>query len=136
MKLSSKIRSESDRCSEDRFSVLVVEDEVIIRLMLSQSLRDVGYNVIETSNADEALIVFEATLPDIIVTDVRMPGAVDGMGLCATVRTYYPELPVIIVSAHLDTNAAEIDPHTQFLPKPYSVVDLVEVIQTRLTACA
>lgn len=135
MKLSSKVRSESDRWSKNRSSVLVVEDEVIIRLMLSQSLRDVGYNVIETSNADEALIVFEATLPDIIVTDVRMPGSVDGMGLCATVRTYYPELPVIIVSAHLDTNVAETDPHTQFLPKPYSVVEIVEVIQTRLTAC-
>ena len=133
MNLSSNIRPEVSYRPKDRSLVMVVEDEVIIRLMLAQTLRDAGYNVIETSNADEALIVFEATLPDIIVTDVHMPGSVDGMGLCSTVHTIYPKLPVIIVSAYPNSNTAEIDPYTKFLPKPYSVVHLVEVIQTQLS---
>ena len=132
MHSTSKKHPQVDSRSHMRSSVLVVEDEIIVRLMLAQNLRDFGYNVIEASNADEALTVFEVTRPDIIVTDLRMPGSIDGMGLCATVRTYYPDLPVVIVSGHLDAQTVETDPHTLFLPKPCSIVELVEVVQTQL----
>ncbi len=132
MKSNSVIRSESDGLKVARSSVLVVEDEVITRITLGQNLRDLGHDVIETSNADEALVVFEATLPDIIVTDIRMPGSVDGIDLCSTVHKIYPELPVIIVSAHLDPDVHGCDPHTKFFPKPYSIVELVEAVQSTL----
>ena len=71
-------------------------------------------------------------MPDIIVTDIQMPGSVDGLSLCSNVRAVYPELPVVIVSAHLGINVAKTDSNTKFLPKPYSLPELVKVVQSQL----
>jgi DNA-binding NtrC family response regulator len=96
-----------------------VEDEVLIRLMLADELRDAGHQVIEASDADEAVVILKATRPDLLISDVRMPGSIDGMGLLALVRTSRPALPVIITSAHLDPAQAKSQGATLFVPKPY-----------------
>ena len=115
----------------DNFRILVVEDEFVIRLMLCEHLREVGYHVIEACNADEALVILEASVPQFIVTDVNMPGELDGQGLLAKVRELHPTLPVIVVSAHLPYFAGT-DSYTQFMSKPYSFDALLENIQTPL----
>ena len=79
-----------------RRCILVVEDEFLIRCMLSDELRDVGYQVIEACDASEALSVLKTVQPDLIISDVRMPGPLDGLGLLALVRETMPTLPVII----------------------------------------
>jgi DNA-binding NtrC family response regulator len=111
-------------CDAARTCILVVEDELLIRFMLSDGLRDHGYHVIEACSADEALIVLETAMPDLIISDVRMPGSLDGMGLLALVRRTMPTLPVIITSAHLQSELALADGATQFIAKPYTM-DLV-----------
>ena len=93
--------------------------------MLSDGLRDAGYQVIEACSADEALTVIRSAVPDLIISDVRMPGSLDGMGLLAVVRETLPTLPVIITSAHLQATLAISDGATQFVAKPYSMESVV-----------
>lgn len=113
--------------------VLVVEDEILIRMMLSDELRDAGFHVIEAANADEALVILKTLLPDVVVSDVRMPGSIDGMGLLAAVRKAFPSLPVIIASAHLQRELALADGATKFISKPYRTDEIIDAIQQELT---
>jgi response regulator RpfG family c-di-GMP phosphodiesterase len=70
-------------------TVLVVEDEVFIRLVISEYLRDCGYRVIEAANADEALIVLEhlEIAVDVVFSDIEMPGSIGGFDLANWLRT-------------------------------------------------
>jgi DNA-binding NtrC family response regulator len=122
--IPSSVWPQAAACDAARTCILVVEDELLIRFMLSDGLRDCGYHVIEACSADEALIVLETAVPDLIISDVRMPGSLDGMGLLALVRKTLPTLPVIITSAHLQSTLAIADGATQFIAKPYTM-DLV-----------
>ena len=115
-------------CDEARVCVLVVEDEILIRLMMSDGLRDEGYQVIEAASADEALIILETVIPDILVTDVRMPGSIDGLGLLKVVKETLATLPVILTSGHLDPAEALAAGATQFVQKPYSAEALVREV--------
>lgn len=112
--------------------VLVVEDELLIRVMLAEQLRDNGLKVIETCSADEALVVIDTTVPDLIISDVRMPGSMDGMGLLEVVRKTYPVLPVIITSGHLEGTVALTDGASHFIAKPYSYETIVKTVQSEL----
>src|ERR1700741_695356 len=73
-------------------TILVVEDEVLVRMPISQYLRDCGYRVIEAANAQEAVTVLshEETVVDVVFTDIEMPGALDGFGLAKWVREHRP----------------------------------------------
>ncbi len=116
-----------------RSCILVVEDEVLIRLMVSDELRDEGYDVIEAFNADEALAVLKSSVRvDLIFSDVRMPGSLDGLGLLAVVKTSFPALPVILTSGHLEPATAKTQGATQFLPKPFRLDAVVTAIQREL----
>jgi CheY-like chemotaxis protein len=112
-----------------RTLVLIVEDEILIRMLLADALRQADYDVIEAANADEAFdVLHTAPCPDVLVTDVRMPGAVDGFELAAYVRRTKPDLRVIITSGHAGPNAA-IGLADVFLPKPYELGAIVERIR-------
>lgn len=113
-------------------SVLVVEDELLLRAMLSEILREVGYSVIEACNGDDAWKIVLEKCPDLIVTDVRMPGAIDGIQLMENVRKTNLSLPIIITSAHLVHVEDTSHGPTHFLAKPYGFDDLVELIKLEL----
>lgn len=102
--------------------VLVVEDEVLIRMDLSDQLQDLGFKVFEAANADEALIML-ARNPDIQVmfTDVDMPGGVDGLKLAAAVRHRWPPIKIIVTSGQRQVQAADMPEHSRFFGKPYSI---------------
>jgi DNA-binding NtrC family response regulator len=111
----------------------VVEDELLIRTMVSDELRDAGYDVVEAFNADEALLLLKSPLRvDLIISDVRMPGSLDGMGLLAAVRETQPKLPVIITSGHQDPGAAIAEGATYFLAKPYSIWTIMNAVHREL----
>lgn len=112
-----------DACREEapRPAVLIVEDEVLIRMLLSEALRQEGYEVVEAANADEALSLLELSpSPDVMITDVKMPGSIDGFELAAYVRRTKPELKVIVTSGHASPDGA-IGVADAFLPKPYEL---------------
>ena len=116
----------------ERTCILVVEDEMLIRMLLSDGLRDEGYRVIEACDGDEALVILDTVAPDLIISDVRMPGSLDGLGLLAVVKRNLPDLPVIITSAHLGSENALLQGATQFVPKPYTMRLVLEAVQSGL----
>ena len=115
-----------------RKCILVVEDELLIRFALSDGLRDAGYQVIEACSADEAADILASVLPDLIISDVRMPGSLNGITLLALVRQSFPTLPVIIVSGHLRPLEALADGATQFLAKPYAIEAMIEAVEVEI----
>ena len=80
-------------------TVLVVEDEILIRSAIAGVLRDEGVCVIEAMNADEALCVLQSAAVDLVLTDVTMPGLMDGLDLAERIKATRPALPVVIASA-------------------------------------
>lgn len=112
-----------------RKCILVVEDEFLIRWMLSEELRDEGYQVIEACDATEALAILKTVSPDLIISDVRMPGPLNGMDLLARVRDTLPTLPVIMISGHLHPAQALLEGATLFVAKPYLMGAVVEAVQ-------
>lgn len=116
-----------------RACILFVEDELLIRMMASDELRNAGYDVIEALNADEAVAVLRS-LPrvDMIVTDVRMPGSMDGIGLLRYVKDMFPKIPVILTSGHLQPTRARMEGAAQFIPKPYDLESFVKAVEAAL----
>jgi DNA-binding NtrC family response regulator len=79
-------------------TVLVVEDDVLVRMPIAQYLRDCGYKVIEAANADEAMAVLlhAETIVDVVFCDIEMPGSIDGFGLAKWIRANRPGLDVLL----------------------------------------
>jgi len=103
-------------------TVLLVEDEVLVRMPIAQYLRDCGYKVIEAVNADEAITVLlhKETVVDIVFSDIEMPGAVDGFGLAKWIREHRPGLNVLLAGTvpRAVENAKELCEQGP-VPKPY-----------------
>ena len=119
-------------CDPARKCILIVEDELLIRLMLGEGLRDEGYHVIEACNADEAQTILLTLVPDMLISDVRMPGSMDGIALLRIVRNEFPSLPVIITSGHLEYMPAQPEGATKFFHKPYSMEQVVQYVRDAL----
>lgn len=110
-------------------TVLVVEDEVLVRLTLADALRDHGYGVIEAANADEAITVLHSYAHvDLVFTDIRMPGEVDGIGLARMVLDTYPNLKIVLASAYSPALAMPSDVHG-FVRKPYNLGEVLQRIR-------
>ena len=103
-------------------TILVVEDDILVRMPIAQYLRDCGYKVIEASNSDEAMevLVHKETVVHIVFSDIEMPGAVDGFGLAKWVRENRPGIQVLLAgtvprSVESAKELCEQGP----VPKPY-----------------
>ncbi len=100
--------------------VLIVEDEPLIRFNTLDALEDVGHEVLEAGNADEALVLFRMrTDIDIVFTDVDMAGSMDGIQLARRVRAMRPSVGIIITSGVVHLDPMLLPANTVFLPKPY-----------------
>ncbi len=111
-------------------TLLVAEDDVFIRAMIADFLRDVGYDVVEASNADEAVAVFESGTPvDLLFSDVKMPGSMDGVELARRVKSRWPDTHVLLTSGYSSglSNARE-QSLEHVLPKPYRPLSLLAAI--------
>lgn len=114
-------------------TILVVEDEVLVRIALAETLRDEGFSVLEAANADEALAVLASSTPlDVVLTDVNMPGSLDGLALGRYVRTTRPGLKVIVVSGRIPPEVAA-GATDAFLAKPYEPASIVRTIDALLS---
>jgi CheY-like chemotaxis protein len=81
-------------------SILVVEDEVLVRMVLADQLREAGYRVVEARHADEALELLHHDALDVkaVITDIEMPGSMNGIELAGVIRAEYPWTKVILMS--------------------------------------
>ncbi|HYD71617.1 MAG TPA: response regulator [Candidatus Binatia bacterium] len=117
----------------DRPVVLLVEDEVMIRWAVAEALRADGMLVVEASNAGEAIdAVMGGIRPDILFTDVRMPGHLDGIQLAAFLEASLPGLEVIIASAYFQREDLKF--HVNFVSKPYDPKNVAKKIADALKA--
>jgi CheY-like chemotaxis protein len=109
--------------SADRPVVLVVEDDVLVREPIADCLREVGYEVLEAGDAREAIdLVDHADHLDLVFSDVRMPGELDGVGLARWVRAHHPEVPVLLTSGY-DAHSwlgGDLAREVRLLQKPYT----------------
>lgn len=111
-------------------TVLVVDDEVLIRWIAGEILRDAGYDVVEAATADEAVKLLTAgVVCDVIFSDVNMPGAMDGLGLAAHVARTHPALPLVLTSGRMARDELERPGVAAVLPKPYSEAELTRTIR-------
>jgi len=113
--------------------VLIVEDEPFVRLDAIDMLTREGFRVIDAMNADEAISILE-TRSDIrvVVTDIQMPGSMDGLKLAATIHNRWPPIALIVTSGRIVLQPQDLPGHGRFLAKPYSAPGLVEAIYASL----
>ena len=109
-------------------TVLVVEDEWLVRDTVARELEDAGYAVIEAESGETALAAFEADKIDLLFTDIRLPGAVDSWRLAETVRSMRPDLPVIYATGYSAAERRQV-PESVFLGKPYRPSAMIQAAQ-------
>src|SRR5687768_12035878 len=116
---------------ERPLSILVVEDEVLIRMMMANELRRAGYQVVEAAHADEALDVLKSSSRvDLMITDIAMPlGSMDGTKLARFVRGRWPQTKVMIASAHPPEGPEALD---AYIDKPVNPDKLIERVKDLL----
>jgi two-component system, response regulator PdtaR len=111
--------------------VLVVEDEFLIRLQTVAMIEQASYNVVEACNADEAIAILEMREDiRIVVTDIEMPGSMDGIKLARAIRDRWPPVELIVTSGRRLVLADELPSRAKFMPKPYAPDVLVTAIRT------
>jgi len=114
--------------------ILVVEDEPLLRMDLVDNLQDAGFEVLEASNSVEAIeILSEHGEVRLMMTDVDMPGGMDGVKLAAYVRDRWPPLKIIVVSGHRRVSMDDIPAESRFFSKPYDPRRLIKSIHEMLT---
>ncbi|MCW1432209.1 response regulator [Novosphingobium sp. JCM 18896] len=120
-----------------RPTILVVEDDPLVRITVSEMLSDHDFPVITAGSADEGLGVLRHR-EDIatVITDVIMPGTLDGLGLVSEIRRRWPAKRVIVASGRMPAEAAANAPGTIFLAKPFGEVSLLNAVETALQAHA
>jgi DNA-binding NtrC family response regulator len=119
MTLVSDAQRVQEPMSEDQFTVLLVEDEPLIRLFIAELLEDAGFRVVEAANATEALVILEAGLPvDVLLTDVDMPVGCNGFELARKVHECRPEAEILIMSGRQWPACGDLPPGAAFLAKP------------------
>jgi CheY-like chemotaxis protein len=118
----------------DRHIVLVVDDEFLVRSVLSEILRDAGFHVLQAASASDAIGILEKhPRVDLVFSDVKMPD-MDGFELARWVNEHNTDLPVILASGYLGkTNMASELRCTEFLKKPFDFDTVIEKIRVTIS---
>jgi CheY-like chemotaxis protein len=115
--------------------VLLVEDDWLVRLLMVETLEEAGLDVVQASDGDEAeRLIDGADGFDLLLTDVGMPGRLDGIGLAEHARERHPSLPVVYVTGRPDLmlGRTRLGPHDAFLPKPYGPFEVLAAVRRLL----
>ena len=112
--------------------ILLVEDDVLVRFTTAEILRDAGFDVLEAVDSSEALALLTTGHPlDLVISDIRMPGRMDGTQLASVLKATRPNLPVALLSSHLENEHHAAD---HFISKPYDPDELVAVVNRLIGA--
>ena len=116
-------------------AVLVVEDEVLIRLDMVDCLEEAVFEVEEAANAEQAIGILERRMDiRLVFTDVDMPGSMDGLKLAAYVRDRWPPIKIIVTSGHVSVAPEQIPAGGRFFSKPYHRPEIAEAIRDMIRA--
>ncbi|MEJ5220543.1 MAG: response regulator [Tepidiforma sp.] len=117
-------------------TILVVDDDDPVRVMLARLLRTHGYTVLQAAHANEARAILAEQPVDLVVSDIVMPGE-SGIELRRSMLEQFPELPFILISGYSAEGPAEFaarTPHTVFVQKPFAAEQFLALVETTLGA--
>jgi CheY-like chemotaxis protein len=113
--------------------ILLVEDESLIRLVMADVLLDEGFEVVEAANGDEAVRLLSGPeIFDVLLTDVQMPGVLDGVDVATRARSLHPKIHILVVSGYAEDlmgRLSVLEPPAHFMSKPYSVTKVLSKLK-------
>jgi CheY-like chemotaxis protein len=110
--------------------VLVVEDELLLRMDAVDMIAAAGFEVVEARDADQAIEILEGRRDiTVVFTDIQMPGSMDGLKLAKAVRGRWPPIKIIATSGRALLNETDLPEGGRFLPKPYSPGQITGVLR-------
>jgi CheY-like chemotaxis protein len=111
-------------------TVLVVEDEMLLRMRAVDMVEDAGYISVEAVDAEAAFAILESR-PGIglLFTDIQMPGKMDGLQLAHAVHERWPAIKIILVSGQLKLSESDIPPSSRFFGKPLQADEMIAEMQ-------
>lgn len=113
--------------------ILVVEDEMLLRMRAVDMVEDAGYVPIEAVDADEALAILQSRSDIVLLfTDIQMPGSMSGLQLALAVHERWPRIKIILASGQLKLSQSEIPENSRFFGKPLDSGDMVAEIREML----
>lgn len=118
-------------------TIWVADDDRSIRWVVERALSNANYHCETFDTADAMLAAMKTASPDVVISDIRMPGT-DGIGLLSNLRDTHPGLPVIITTAHSDLDSAVMSYEEgafEYLPKPFDVDEMVATVEQALAQC-
>jgi CheY-like chemotaxis protein len=113
--------------------VLVVEDEMLLRMRAVDMVEDAGFTPVEAVDADEAVAILEARSDvALMLTDIQMPGTMDGLKLAHTVHRRWPPIKIILVSGQLKLADIDIPLDSRFFGKPLDAAEMIAELRTMI----
>jgi CheY-like chemotaxis protein len=112
--------------------VLVVENDVLLRLVTASNLRDAGFEVIEAADSAEAVLVLDSMPVDALFSDIDMPGRMDGLALAQWVHQRRLDTRIILTSGG-ERALGAAEEYASFLPKPYADADVEHLLRSVLS---
>ncbi len=111
--------------------ILIVDDEPLLRMLAVEIVEEAGYIVLEAQDADEAIIILESRLDIVLLlTDINMPGSMDGLKLAHTVRHRWPPVKIIVVSGQMKLSESDLPSGSRFFGKPYHAATMVSELRS------
>ena len=111
-------------------AILIVEDEVLTSEYLEFILQQAGYEAVTSASADEAIAVLEHRDDvHLVITDINLPGIMDGLKLAAAVNDRWPPINIIIVTGYSAPRSDEIPLGSLFVPKPYNAQKMIAAVR-------
>jgi CheY-like chemotaxis protein len=113
--------------------VLVVEDEMLLRMRAVDIVEDAGFTSVEAVDADEAVAILESRSDiALLFTDIQMPGSMDGLGLAHAVHARWPPIKIILVSGQLQLADIDIPANSRFFGKPLVSGEMIAELQNMI----
>jgi CheY-like chemotaxis protein len=113
--------------------VLVVEDEMLLRMRAVDMVEDAGFTSVEAVDAAEAIAILESRSDiALLFTDIQMPGTMDGLGLAHSVHERWPPIRIILVSGRLTLANIDIPPESRFFGKPLEAKDVIAEMRSMI----
>ena len=119
----------STKCSPEASVILVVEDNDLVRMNAVEMLEEAGFAVVEARHADEAwFVLHQRSDIGVVFTDVDMPGSMCGVTLAERVYQSWPDIRLVLTSGRHRFADRDVPDHGLFVPKPYSMSEIVDAI--------
>src|SRR4029079_15422137 len=131
------VRSPMSSGPESATNVLVVEDEMVLRMRAVDIVEDAGFTAVEAVSADEALAILESRSDiSLLFSDVQMPGSMDGLKLAHAVHHRWPSIKIILVSGQVKVSDTDKPAGSRFFGKPLEMKQMIGELQATVGAGA